>query len=118
MIGVRARNNDDDRYALGGPYAAGIENVALELRVGRSIEGTVITPDGTDVPGGTWISVSNDTWNASAQVNAKGEFRVRGLPPGRYKVNVGTQNNMTASQDDVDDGASGVRLTLRASTDD
>jgi|GEM_PF-1813553 len=110
MIG--ARSSDDERYALAGPVEGGAENVMLTLRQGRSIEGRLLTSDGTSPGENSNVSASQNGWSTSARTDAQGNFKLRGLPPGRYTLQAWSNEGHQATQADVEDGATGVRLTL------
>ncbi len=110
---VAARSTDDDRYALAGPVEGGAENVALTLRQGRSIEGQLLAADGTPPAENSSVSASSNGWSTSARIDAQGNFKLRGLPPGRYALQVWTNDGQSAAQADVEDGTTGVRLTLK-----
>jgi outer membrane usher protein FimD/PapC len=109
---VAARSGDDDRYAIAGPVAGGTENVTLELRQGRSIEGRLLAADGGAPPANHQIMASMPGWNTTARVDAQGNFKLRGLPPGRYTLQTWSNDGQMATQSDVEDGTTGVRLTL------
>jgi hypothetical protein len=111
---VAARSTDDDRYGLAGPVEGGAENVALTLRQGRSIEGQLLAADGTPPSENSSVSASGNGWSTSARIDAQGNFKLRGLPPGRYTLQAWTNDGQQANQSDVEDGATGVRLTLKA----
>ncbi|WP_180987261.1 S-layer family protein [Arthrobacter sp. AFG20] len=70
--------------------AAGQSLTAINATLvkGATISGMITAPDGIDV-GGVNVSVqsTSDGWyNASTLVNADGNYTVRGLPAGTYKV--------------------------------
>lgn len=107
---------DDDRYALHGPVRGGASDVVLELTAGRSIEGSVTGADGGPPPPNTFVSARASGGSAAlgGRVDERGQFRLRGLPPGRYTITAQSQDGMQqAVEADVQDGARGVRLQLR-----
>lgn len=107
---------DDDRYALHGPVRGGASDVTLELTAGRSIEGDVTGADGGPPPPNAFVSAraSGGGPALGGRVDERGQFRLRGLPPGRYTVSAQSQDGvLQAVEADVQDGARGVRLELR-----
>ncbi|HVG94097.1 MAG TPA: carboxypeptidase-like regulatory domain-containing protein [Planctomycetota bacterium] len=103
---LTARGRDDDRYALKTPVAAGAD-VTLELTTGLSIDGTLRAADGK-TPAQAWVWAKNPAWNAMAQVGADGTWRLRGLPPGSYRIE--TSLGKSIPETTVEAGATGVRL--------
>jgi protocatechuate 3,4-dioxygenase beta subunit len=112
---VAARAEGDDRYGLAGPLDGGAEGVRLELRTGRSIEGTVQSLSGTPIPTtGLRVMVTMPGFDTRVVTDAQGAFRVRGLPPGRYTLSArGVERAYGEQVKDVADGATGVRLTVK-----
>jgi protocatechuate 3,4-dioxygenase beta subunit len=115
---VAAHADGDDRYAFAGPFPSGAQDVALELRAGRSIEGTVTKPEGRVAPRSTWIYLRSEgagvPWTLDARMDEEGRFVFRGLPPGRYSISVTSYGggSWTASREGIADGTRDVKLVL------
>jgi hypothetical protein len=108
---IRAQSSDDDRFGRLDGARPGIDaNVTLEP--GLAIEGVVEGADGVTTTATGWVIARGDAWYAYAMIGKDGSFRIRGLPPGRYKVNAQTENGLSSPKDEVDAGATAVRLRL------
>ena len=61
------------------------------------------------------MNVQNQEFGTSATCDARGEFRVRGLPPGSYTlVATGTVGGQHVVMPNIEDGATGVRVQFKA----
>jgi hypothetical protein len=125
MLAARARNNDDDRYALVGPVAAGAKDVTLELKTGRSIEGRLTMPSGSPPAARNTVVYAEAedesmSWHVWTRADVQGRFVFRGLPPGRYRLTSSLTEGqpLSARQEGVQDGTRDVNLVLAPSTDD
>lgn len=112
---IAARAEDDDRYGLIGPVEGGTEGLRLELRPGRTIEGTVQSLSGAALPTpGARVSITAPAWETRVVSDAQGVFKVRGVPPGRYALRArGADRAWGDEVKDVADGATHVRLTVK-----
>jgi protocatechuate 3,4-dioxygenase beta subunit len=113
---IAASAPDDDRYGLSDPVDAGGRDAMVDLRTGRSIEGVVLAPDGTPAKG-AHVSVQNQAFGTGVACDERGEFRVRGLPPGSYGLVAMRPEGGQAQLRDVADGTTGLRLQITASGD-
>jgi len=99
-----------ERYGRADPVEPGTE-VEIQVVLGLEITGTV-EPEARGAAG-TWILVEGDGWQAGANSNPDGTFRLRGLPPGRYVLKVFRQEASVKEPGPgtpVDAGATNVRL--------
>lgn len=86
------------------------------------IKGVVLDKDGAPIPGAT-VTISNESLGVSqgAVTDAKGEFRIAPLPPGKnYRVRVAFPTMSTVTLPDIEVAAgriSGVPVTLRPSSE-
>ena len=80
----------DDRFTL----AAGQEVAGIEMRLarGETVRGRITTPEGEPVAG---AEVSTDKDDSSAVTDARGDYRLEGLWPGRQTIRavVGTKGD-------------------------
>ena len=109
-----ATKPEDDRYARLADVRPGGAGATLTLEAGLGIEGTVEAPEGGPLPEGTWvIAVSLDSRFAQRAVTASdGAFRVRGLAPGKYRLQCGRPRTGGSAQTEVEAGTNGHRLKL------
>lgn len=103
----------DDRFTLAeGQEVAGVE---MRLARGESVRGRVTTPAGEPVAG---AEVSTNQDDSSAVTDARGDYRLEGLWPGRQTIRakVGTKDDFlprdTSREIVVAAGENGLDLTL------
>jgi hypothetical protein len=116
-VGSRALSavrGGDDRYALLRDVASGSKDVVLRLATGQTIEGTFVEADGTPVDvAGAWVRAESDAWSATVSLEGAGKFRLRALPPGRYRLTAGVNGSVhAATLDDVAAGTANARLRM------
>ncbi len=105
---------DDDRWASLKDVRVGGPSPSLTLEAGLAIEGTVEAPGGGAPPEGTWVLAQGTDGRVGqrAAVAADGSFRVRGLPPGTYRLLCGRAQAGSSSAVEAPAGSSGHRLRL------
>lgn len=114
---VVVMKSGDDRHARTTDVSQGTATLALPLVAGLAIEGTVAVEGGTALPGDLWITASGAESHRSAPAvrpGPQGRWRVSGLFPGVYRVEVASYGSVGAqtSQDGIAAGATEVRLIL------
>jgi len=110
-----ATKSDDDRWGRVADVRPGAANVTLTLEVGLTIDGSVEAPGGGPLPDGTWViaSSTDGRFAQRAVAAADGAWRVRGLPPGTYRLQCGLARTGGSGQGvEVSAGTSGHRLKL------
>ena len=112
-LDVYASKTGDDRFGFVAGVRGGGADVAVRLEVGKSIEGTLEDADGNPIGQNGWILASNESWRSYGVADATGKWKLRGLPPGRYRLrpmNVGSAK--TAAVVEADAGAINVRIRV------
>ena len=113
VVDLFASKWGDDRFGFLAGVRAGGGEVTIRLEVGKSIEGTAEDAEGNPITQNSWISAGNDAWTGSGTVDATGKWKIRGLPPGRYRIKL--MNNSGGKPSPVveaDTGATGIRVRL------
>jgi len=114
LVDLYVSRSNDDRYGFVSGVRAGGGDVTVRLEAGRTIEGTIEDGEGNAVTQNVWVTASSDAWMGSAGYvdGSTGKFRMRGLPPGRYRLRAVTGVGKTSPAVEADAGATGVRLRL------
>jgi len=106
---LTAQRSGDDRYGLMEPVRVGAE-VSVPLETGATIEGTLEDAAGKPAGENSWVMLTSERWNGNGKVGADGAFRARGLLPGRYKVAFSVNGSYERWPEEVETGATGLRL--------
>jgi protocatechuate 3,4-dioxygenase beta subunit len=100
----------------GEPVAAGTKGLRLTAAKGQTICGVVVDEDGKPVDN-AWVHAvdpkDEGRGSRNAQSRADGTFEIAGLEKGRtYSVRASARYRVGAKSDDVEVGATGLKLVL------
>ncbi|MHC4932524.1 MAG: carboxypeptidase-like regulatory domain-containing protein, partial [Planctomycetota bacterium] len=104
-------HDDDDRYVVTEPIAAGTHRLRLPLVSGGRIVGTMMDHAGRPL-GGVAVRLEQKTWNRHTRTDARGRFVLRGLPLGRYWIRA----ILSKGPDDAIEATTGDQVEIRIRT--
>ncbi len=111
IVLARSSGGKSDHYARSAPVQVGTTGLELRLETGVSITGRVVH-DGLGLADCS-VHAVGPGWSSFAATDGGGEFVLRGVAPGRYKLHVRHFTlNIEAKREDVEAGATGVEIKM------